>query len=106
MSPSDRHRSSRHARVRSSCVRCRHHRGQLVGGGRERAVGAGERSVQPTDANQAANWLPAPKDGFTLMMRLYWPEEKKPSILDGSWKPPAVAPASETPRVGRPPPRR
>ncbi len=36
------------------------------------------------------NWLPAPKDEFVLMMRLYWPSEKPPSILDGTWKPPEV----------------
>ena len=36
------------------------------------------------------NWLPAPKDKFILMMRLYWPKEKPPSLLDGSWKIPAV----------------
>ena len=36
------------------------------------------------------NWLPAPKDTFILMMRLYWPKEKPPSILDGSWKIPGV----------------
>ncbi len=36
------------------------------------------------------NWLPAPKDEFVLMMRLYWPSEKSPSILDGTWKPPEV----------------
>ncbi len=37
-----------------------------------------------------ANWLPAPKDKFVLMMRLYWPKEKDPSIIDGSWEPPAA----------------
>jgi hypothetical protein len=37
-----------------------------------------------------ANWLPAPKDKFTLMMRLYWPKDNAPSILDGSWSPPPV----------------
>jgi len=37
-----------------------------------------------------SNWLPAPKGKFVLMMRLYWPKEKDPSIIDGSWKPPAV----------------
>jgi len=37
-----------------------------------------------------SNWLPAPKDDFVLMMRLYWPKEKAPSILDGSWKIPGV----------------
>jgi len=27
-------------------------------------------------------------------MRLYWPSEKPPSILDGTWKPPEVKEAS------------
>jgi len=41
-----------------------------------------------------ANWLPAPADRFILMMRMYWPEEKRPSILDGTWKIPRVREAS------------
>jgi len=41
-----------------------------------------------------ANWLPAPKDRFNLMLRLYWPEENDPSILNGSWPIPAVTKAS------------
>ena len=41
-----------------------------------------------------ANWLPAPAGRFILMMRLYWPKEKKPSILDGTWKIPRVREAS------------
>ncbi len=44
--------------------------------------------------DKESNWLPAPKDRFILMMRLYWPKEKPPSILDGTWKIPAVKPAS------------
>jgi hypothetical protein len=40
------------------------------------------------------NWLPAPADTFVLMMRLYWPKEKPPSILDGTWKIPEVKEAS------------
>ncbi|MFO1023107.1 MAG: DUF1254 domain-containing protein, partial [Planctomycetales bacterium] len=40
--------------------------------------------------DQEANWLPAPKGQFVLMMRLYWPSEKDPSIINGTWKPPAV----------------
>ena len=40
--------------------------------------------------DKEANWLPAPKDKFVLMMRLYWPKEKPPSILDGTWKPTPV----------------
>jgi hypothetical protein len=37
-----------------------------------------------------SNWLPAPKDKFILMMRLYWPKETAPSLLDGTWSIPAV----------------
>ena len=37
-----------------------------------------------------ANWLPAPKAKFGIMLRLYWPTETPPSILDGTWKPPAI----------------
>ncbi len=40
--------------------------------------------------DKEANWLPAPADTFILMLRLYWPREKPPSIIDGTWKPPAV----------------
>ena len=40
--------------------------------------------------DKESNWLPAPKDKFILMMRLYWPKENDPSILDGSWKIPRV----------------
>ncbi|MCU0805616.1 MAG: DUF1214 domain-containing protein [Burkholderiales bacterium] len=36
------------------------------------------------------NWLPAPEGEFNLTMRMYWPKEKDPTILSGSWKPPAV----------------
>ena len=35
-----------------------------------------------------ANWLPAPKEKFDLVMRLYWPTDTPPSILDGTWTPP------------------
>lgn len=40
--------------------------------------------------DRESNWLPAPKGKFVLMLRLYWPKEKPPSVIDGSWKPPAV----------------
>ena len=40
--------------------------------------------------DKESNWLPAPADQFILMMRLYWPKEQKPSIIDGSWKVPEV----------------
>lgn len=41
-------------------------------------------------ADKESNWLPAPKDKFVLMMRLYWPNESDPSIIDGSWVLPPV----------------
>ncbi|PNG24725.1 hypothetical protein CR492_17135 [Methylocella silvestris] len=41
-------------------------------------------------ADRESNWLPAPKGKFILMMRLYWPQENNPSILDGSWVLPPV----------------
>ena len=40
--------------------------------------------------DKESNWLPAPADKFILMMRLYWPQEKPPSLLDGTWKIPGV----------------
>ena len=40
--------------------------------------------------DKESNWLPAPAGNFVLMMRLYWPKEKAPSLVDGSWKLPEV----------------
>jgi hypothetical protein len=41
-------------------------------------------------ADLESNWLPAPAGKFILMLRMYWPNEQDPSILDGSWTiPPA-----------------
>ncbi|MGY0574600.1 DUF1254 domain-containing protein [Bradyrhizobium sp. RDM12] len=44
--------------------------------------------------DKEANWLPAPKGEFIPMLRMYWPKNESPSILNGSWKPPAVQKAS------------
>lgn len=44
--------------------------------------------------DKEANWLPAPTGEFILMLRMYWPKEQPPSLLDGSWKIPAVKEAS------------
>jgi hypothetical protein len=45
---------------------------------------------QSPGTDKESNWLPAPKDKFILMLRMYWPSEKSPTIINGSWKPPAV----------------
>ena len=44
-------------------------------------------------ADKESNWLPAPEGKFILMLRMYWPNPKDPSIIDGSWKIPAVSKA-------------
>jgi hypothetical protein len=41
-------------------------------------------------ADKESNWLPAPAGRFILMLRMYWPNESDPSIIDGSWKIPPV----------------
>jgi hypothetical protein len=38
--------------------------------------------------DKESNWLPAPAGKFYLMLRMYWPDERKPSIINGSWNPP------------------
>jgi hypothetical protein len=45
-------------------------------------------------ADKEANWLPAPKGEFIPMLRMYWPKETTPSILNGTWKVPAVVKAA------------
>lgn len=40
--------------------------------------------------DEEAQRLPAPGGWFLLMMRLDWPDEKAPSILDGTRQPPKV----------------
>ena len=39
--------------------------------------------------DRESNWLPAPPDKFVLMLRMYWPNENDPSILNGTWTIPA-----------------
>ena len=41
-------------------------------------------------ADKESNWLPAPTGKFILMLRMYWPDEDPPSIIDGTWTVPAV----------------
>ena len=42
-------------------------------------------------ADKEANWLPAPKGPFLVVMRLYWP---KPEALEGKWKQPPLTRAT------------
>jgi hypothetical protein len=41
--------------------------------------------------DKEANWLPAPKGPFNLILRVYWPKQE---LIDGRWNPPGVRPAS------------
>jgi hypothetical protein len=42
---------------------------------------------------EEANWLPSPKGGFNMTMRLYSPKEE---ALTGRWNPPPIVKAQET----------
>jgi hypothetical protein len=42
-------------------------------------------SAKAPDASKMSNWLPAPKEDFSLYFRCYWPEA---AITDGKWTPP------------------
>lgn len=35
--------------------------------------------------DKESNWLPAPPGDFILMLRMYWPSETDPSIINGTW---------------------
>jgi hypothetical protein len=45
--------------------------------------------TQPPGVPQS-NWLPSPAGAYIIMMRLYDPKETAPSIIDGTWVPPAA----------------
>jgi len=50
--------------------------------------------AEPPGKDKEKNWLPAPKGKFIPMLRLYWPKEKSPSIVDGPWNPPPIKAAA------------
>ena len=57
------------------------------------ADGSVDLYLQARDPGAAkeVNWLPTTQSGkFIPMLRLYWPKETPPSILDGTWKPPPI----------------
>jgi hypothetical protein len=43
--------------------------------------------ADPPEDGKRSNWLPAPKGGFSLFLRCYWPEA---AVAEGRWTPPAV----------------
>jgi hypothetical protein len=43
--------------------------------------------IQNESPDKEANWLPAPKGPFSMIMRLYWPKE---AATDGKWKQPPL----------------
>jgi len=45
---------------------------------------------QSPGTDKESNWLPAPSGKFILMLRMYWPDEDPPLIVDGTWTVPAV----------------
>lgn len=51
---------------------------------------------QSPGQDKESNWLPAPAGKFVLMLRMYWPNEKSPSIINGTWKPPAARKVSSS----------
>jgi hypothetical protein len=46
-------------------------------------------------SDKESNWLPSPAGKFILMLRMYWPTTTPPSIIDGTWKIPAVTTGSK-----------
>lgn len=40
--------------------------------------------------DKESNWLPTPPGEFILMLRVYWPSETDPSIINGTWAIPAA----------------
>jgi hypothetical protein len=57
------------------------------------ADGSLDLYIQNADpgGDKAANWLPAPKGPFNLILRVYWP---KPEVVEGRWNAPGVRPVS------------
>ena len=41
----------------------------------------------PPGSDRETNWLPAPKDDFSLFIRAYWPQAE---ITEGKWIPPRI----------------
>jgi hypothetical protein len=44
-------------------------------------------------SDKESNWLPCASGDFNVTLRMYWPKDSAPSILDGSWTPPPITKA-------------
>ena len=55
------------------------------GQGRRRRATRSTSRTSRRATDKEANWLPAPKGPFSLVLRLYWP---KPDALNGQWQAP------------------
>ena len=55
--------------------------------GPDGALTVAVQAEKPADPMLAANWLPAPREPFYLVLRLYGP---KPEALSGAWTPPPL----------------
>lgn len=49
------------------------------------------QASRPTDRNLAANWLPAPREPFYMVLRLYGSLSE---ATTGQWTPPTVVPVA------------
>ena len=52
-------------------------------------------SHAPPRQERRANWLPAPRGPFHLVLNIYWP---RPEVLNGAWLPPPVKVLAATSR--------
>lgn len=59
---------------------------------KENADGSTDLYIQKESPgkDKESNWLPAPEGDFILMLRMYWPRETDPSIINGTWTVPAA----------------
>ncbi|AMA57534.1 DUF1254 domain-containing protein [Bradyrhizobium sp. CCGE-LA001] len=59
---------------------------------KENADGSTDLYIQKDSPgkDKESNWLPAPEGEFILMLRMYWPQETDPSIINGTWTIPPV----------------
>ena len=58
---------------------------------RANADGSVDIVIANADPGRDANWLPAPKGPFNVLLRVYWPKQE---LIDGRWNPPPIKAAA------------